>query len=570
MRRVTKKQLAAGTVVLSLLTGFAGCGARDTAEVPKEQDVQETQDTEANASDAAEEITPAWKTLGQSGEKVTFDWYVNFSWYGSAWGGNVVSDKITEDTGVDINFITPMGNEQEKLNSLIASDSLPDLITLGYWESALDDMINNGQVYALNELADLYDPYFYQVSDPTAVSWYTQEDGNIYSYPNASTTPQDMEGDNDISSNITFLVRKDIYEAIGSPDMTTREGFYAAVKKAAEMFPEVDGNPLIPIGAHTFDETGSTSFDSYLMDFLAVDWERDGKSYDRFTDPEYISWLKMFRQLGEEGYLRNEIFSDTRVQMSEKLEKGQYFCMIYQYSDIVDQQNTLYQNNPNSIYMAVEGPRNSNGADPKLPVSSVNGWTVTLISKNCKDPKRAIAFMDYMLSEYGQKILYLGVEGETYETVDGKPVLYDDVKNLMHTDRTAFEEQYGADDTYWMLMDTIMQKQWDQDSSEAMAQIEEWSKKYAVYDGEYDYDFPSESEAAIITSNVNQLWSETIPKLLLAESDSAFDAIMADFTEQREQIGYEKLLEEQTAYFTKAKEKLGVQGENGVYTFVTE
>ncbi len=31
----------------------------------------------------------------------------------------------------------------------------------------------------------------------------------------------------DIISNQTFLVRKDIYEAIGSPDMTTPEGFKA-------------------------------------------------------------------------------------------------------------------------------------------------------------------------------------------------------------------------------------------------------------------------------------------------------------------------------------------------------
>ena len=76
-------------------------------------------------------------------------------------------------------------------------------------------------------------------------------------------------------------MRKDIYEAIGSPDMTTPEGFSAAVKKAVEMFPEVDGKPLIPIGAHVFTNQGNVSFDNYLMDFLAVPWEKDGKLYDR-------------------------------------------------------------------------------------------------------------------------------------------------------------------------------------------------------------------------------------------------------------------------------------------------
>ena len=82
-------------------------------------------------------------------------------------------------------------------------------------------MTENGMVYALNELADSYDPYFWEVSDPVAVNWYTTDDGNIYAYPNSSITPQDVEQCEDLSSNQTFLVRKDIYEAIGSPDMTT-------------------------------------------------------------------------------------------------------------------------------------------------------------------------------------------------------------------------------------------------------------------------------------------------------------------------------------------------------------
>ncbi len=349
--------------------------------------------------------------------------------------------------------------------------------------------------------------------------------------------------------------------------MTTREGFAAAVKKAKEMFPEVNGRPLIPIGSHVFDATGCTSFDKYLMDFLAVDWERDGKTYDRYTDPEYISWLKMFRQLGEEGYLSNEIFTDTRTQMDEKLEQGQYFCMIYQYTDLKDQQKALYANDPNSIYMAIEGPRNSSGEDPTLPISTVSGWTVTLISKNCRDPERAIAFMDYMLSEHGQKIIYLGVEGETYEEKDGIPVLYDDVRKLLDTDRNAYDIKYGADDSYWMLQDNITQMQWNQDSSPAMAQIEDWARKYTVYDGEYDYSFPSESEEANIAANVLELWGDTLPMLLMANSEEEFDQVFADYQKQRDALGYDQLLDAETKYMERAKEKLGIEGENGKYTF---
>lgn len=51
---------------------------------------------------------------------------------------------------------------------------------------------------------------------------------------------------------------------------------------------------------------------------------------------------------------------------------------------------------------------------------SIAGWTLTLISKQCKDPERAIRFMSYMMSEEGQQDIYLGPEGVTWEEKDGK------------------------------------------------------------------------------------------------------------------------------------------------------
>lgn len=116
-------------------------------------------------------------------EPVTLDWYVNYSWFTTPWGNNAVSEKITEETGVTVHFITPMGNETEKLNALIASDSLPDLITIGYWEPQVKTIIDSQMVYSLNELAENYDIYFWKDTKEDVVKWYTMEDGNIYGYP---------------------------------------------------------------------------------------------------------------------------------------------------------------------------------------------------------------------------------------------------------------------------------------------------------------------------------------------------------------------------------------------------
>lgn len=168
-----------------------------------------------DTADVMEEGTlEGWRL--HADEPITLDWYINYSWFSTPWGGNLVSDTITEETGVDVNFMVPSGNEAEKMNALIAADSLPDIITLGWWEPAVNELIEKDMVYALNELGSEYDMYFYEVTDPDVVEWFTRDDGNIYCYPNSSFTPKDLEENENISANQNFLVRKDIYEAIGS------------------------------------------------------------------------------------------------------------------------------------------------------------------------------------------------------------------------------------------------------------------------------------------------------------------------------------------------------------------
>jgi len=540
---VRKENILGTAFLLSLCLFWTGCAGNE-----------ETQEETETAS--SEEGVPAWQKYAK--EPVTFDWYINYSWFTADWGENAVSEKITEETGVSIRFITPSGNENEKLNALIAADSLPDFITLGWWEPQVNEMIDREMVFALNELADQYDPYFYQVSDSDAVKWYTQEDGNIYIYPNSSYSAKDIEEHDNIGSNQTFLVRKDIYEAIGSPDMTTPEGFQKAVEKAYEMFPTVDGEALIPVGAHVFNDQGNVSFDKYLMNFLAVPFEENGEIYDRYTDEDYIAWLKMFRRLGEEGLLADDIFIDQRTQMEEKMAKGRYFCMIYQYTDMAAQQKELYVNYPERIYLAVDGPKNAAGDDHTLTTTGINGWTVTLISKNCASPERAIAFFDYMLSEQGQLRVCLGVEGETFDYVDGKPVVREEVASLLNTNRAEYDRVYGADDTYWMLQDDVIQLQWKQELSEPMRQIMEWSYLYPVYNGQYDLPLPNGSKEAIANNKIEALWSETLPQLLLAKSEEDFDEIFEEFLDKREGYGFQEVREAETELMKKAKEKLGI------------
>lgn len=492
-------------------------------------------------------------------ERVDLKWYINFSWFNTPWGGNAVSKAVSEKTGVDITFISPDGSEAETLDALIAGNNLPDLVTLGWWESQLSTIIGRDMVYALNELADEYDPYFWTVVDQERLNWYTQEDGNVYCYPNSSYAPRDYEEDARIGSNQTFLVRKDIYEAIGSPDMTTPEGFADAVRAAVAAFPTVDGLPLIPIGAHEFTERGCDSFDIFLMNFLAIPYEKDGAFYDRYTDPEYKRWLSMFRQLGEEGLLANDIFIDKRVQMAEKMARGRYFCMLYQRTDVADVQRLRYSRDPDSVYIAVDGPRNANGDPYTLPGTSLNGWTVTLISKNCQHPDRAIQLMSFLMGEEGQKLIALGVEGEHYTMENGRAVLTEETARLLNEDNAAYVAQVGANDIYWMLQDNLMQSKWLPLNEPVIRQMEEWTFPYTVYTGQYDTSFAPGSEADAADQRVTAIHGEMLPRLLLASSQEEFEELWEEYVRRREEAGLELVLEESTRQMLQAKARLGLE-----------
>ncbi len=228
-------------------------------------------------------------------------------------------------------------------------------------------------------------------------------------------------------------------------------------------------------------------------------------------------------------------------------------------SDIAAHQKALYAKDPDSIYIAIDGPKNSNGDDYKIPCSGINGWTVTLISKNCEHPDRAIQFMDYLMSEHGQMLTYLGVEGVTYDMVDGKPVVRPEVEQLLNTNREEYDRIYGADDAYWMLQDNVMQLQWQQEPTEPLAQLQQWTYPYVIYNGQYDSLLSTNSRYINADAKITELWSKTLPSLLLAESEEQFDAILAEFVEERKRLGFIDLQKENTKLMEIAKEKLGIK-----------
>ncbi len=496
-----------------------------------------------------------------STEPVTLEWYVNESWftYGE---DDLVMNTIKEELGITIDFIVPVGDPNEKLNALIATNTLPDLVTMGWWLSQVQDLSIPEYTYSYQDLFQ-YAPELEGHLNPDVLKWFSQEDGNTYAYPNNSVTEADIEAG--LLSNRAFLVRKDIYEAIGSPDMRTPEGFLQALTDAEAAFPEaLNGEPLIPYGTTGFTTTGNTAFEDMLLEFLAVPKEIDGVYYEAKNgnpSEDYMTWMKTFRQAHENGSIPVDVFIDDRTQIEEKIQQGRYFALFYQPIDAQTPLNNLYNNNPESIYIAVDGPANADLDTPTLSVPGYSGWEVTFVTKNTDHPDRAAQLLEWGNNdEEGQKVFFLGVEGVTYDVIDGEEVIKQEIFDLKSEDGNAFDQQYKIMNGYWMFADTQNNLKWEPEAVEPFLQHNEWREGKSAFFGIYDnIAAPAGSDESEIGIKVTNKWGEILPTLIQAETEAEFDEIWANFEQYKLDNDYETYMEYARNAIADNKELMGVE-----------
>jgi len=554
MKGIAIRKSMALALALALTSGLAACTSSGNGESsPSQSPSAQPSASQPSASASLNPDAPAWQ-LDTS--PVDLTWFVGANWYAHSWGESLTSKYVTEKTGVNVKLEVPSGEANEQITLMMTSGKLPDLISMGSWETAVKKLWEGDHVYALNELAEQYDPYFFKVAGDGTLKWYRQENGNTYGVPNDSYSPNLMHETGMTAANQTFLVRKDLYEEMGSPDLSTPEGFLGALQLLKDKYPEYKGQPISPFFAQGNVPYGMTE---YLQNLLAVPYEQDGKVYDRMTDPDYIAWLKTFRTAYERGLINVDFLVDSDTQVEEKTNNARYFMMIREWTGMTAVNPMLAASaNPDSYYIAVDGPRNGKGESAKLFPGNMDGWMVTMISKSAKNPERAIRFLTYLASEEGQRDLFLGKEGETWDMADGKPRLKPELVQLLETDIEKLEKEYGVLDTYWMMRNPVIVNQWRPEKAPVIKQMEDFANSQADIDsGIYKgLDPLGDSDVAVSWSRISQNWEEVLPELITAKDEAAFDKIFESFLARRANYGFDKVMEYRQAELDARKAKM--------------
>jgi len=407
--------------------------------------------------------TPSWEQGDK--EPITIDWYVDrstFYWAGAA--GSDVSNMIYEKTGIKINFIVPLTDDGTKLNTILNSDKMPDLITLDINNTTRAQMQEAGYAYPLDGLAERWAPTLFENWSDEINYLFAAKDGNLYGVPSLYYSMDDLAAFDDqksiLQANASFIARKDYLEAylnyassnrlydsfIGTTldDFTisnSREAAEYAVTKASnfiEMCKWVKDTYGTAITSTILTDAFTTTEDNKglyrLIQYFAVPRENaDGTLAYTEAQPEFYESIKFLNECYREGLISDTNFSNTKQQQSNILQNGKCFVMMccpqdYGTATREFTKKYLVDGEITKEYVGIV-ITDDEGTAPVMANLAGNGDTFTMVSKDCERPDRVIKLIDYLTSYEGQMLTYFGVENEHwyYEVEPGETVIEEGV-----------------------------------------------------------------------------------------------------------------------------------------------
>lgn len=560
-----QKRIALLTVAALCIGTFTACGENETK--PSGQGSSSQVSQEDNGASGSNTTEAADQNI--QGELTEIDWYVDlpyWTWTGQGFGEDLVSRMIMEETGVKINFIVPASDDSEQLTAMIASDTLPDVMTVeGWWDDASRmltyQMSTEDYIWSINDLMEEYCPQMKDNIRQDVFDWYAEADGKTYLLPNFAYSQEDLSEGEQLVPNGCITVRKDLYEQLGSPDMSTPEGFLDACRRVKEEIGQYDGQDIIPI--QLYEGVGNSML--WLSQYFATPYEdAEGNYLYDFTQENFKEALAFLNEAYNMGLISDANFSDTRDLVNEKIASGRVFCQITAPQDFVGPMQSLYDADPNAVYVPVV-LKNSKGEDPVLQDIRGFGWLTTCVSKDTKNPEAVARLINWLLSDEGQIATTFGKEGVTYEIqADGRIAFTEEYEKAVADNDV---KKYGLS-AMNLLANYAFTRHYEPQSADPkiIATVDTYVKLPMA---KYSYDFsaqglkqdPADSRKAQMSQigvKISEFRTTAVAELVTS-APKDFDAKYQQAVDTLTQMGLEELVEYNNDGFQNAKEALGIE-----------
>ena len=443
----------------------------------------------------------------------------------------------------------------EKINLMMATGDMPDLLTFDATDPQLNQLVESKAIYSMDELIEKYDKEKkVEIPDSVRVFGAQQLDGVLYGFP--SYLPPDWQVENKSGLNTSaFMVRSDIYEELGCPDMSTPEGFYNALVAFKEKYPEINGKKTIPLCMwSSMNGIGRLASSFGIKDFYI---DEQGNYVSPWKNPQYEEFIKYMAKLNQAGLIDKEAYVKKPDQITEDLSNGLSFVVLWQFDAMIDINKSLDKVCPGARYKVIE-PMNATDGPITLRTFTRKPWLVTVVPREAKNPEAAFKLASYMWSEECVLRRHYGVEGEDWVRVDENTIQQTD-SYATRSQEEGFREKTGIT-TF-----RVIHHNWNRVLPPPSVEQPVYEKEdRPIADKYIDTEnmwrslmktASPESEEGIIETRALNIISKATPGIYMAKTEDEGIAAWKKLLSDLDSIGYDKVEKFNTEEMKIAKER---------------
>lgn len=433
-----KKLISLILATLMIISTLAGCAQSE--KVSEESSSTSTsQSTEASQSTVVEE-EPTVITFGSTYalQSEPIPWYET-----------TIFKKILEEANVEIEYVE---YDAEQFKLALASDTLPDVMFLT--KGDVVGIVSAGKALDMWPLLEEYAPnmlldYYTERNDMMRQMYGGDNNGLYYVAPRINpageaTTVEYSDG---------YNVRWDYYLEIGAPEITDDDSYIDAIEKMVAAHPKTESGEKVygmtvwdnfnywyMRGAYSKEAStanGSVSGTQYVADLVTNELINGYTNVDRGA---FWIDMKFYNKLWNKDLLDPDSFTMTAEEFTARLTSGRYVASVYNDKNLY---NNAKKDDPDTLagYVNIPSENVVLNSGSKRPTGMFPDYTL-FISSESENWEAVLRLFNVLHDPDTQRMVWSGIEGETWNYVDGVPTLTDEAVSMMSSgDEKLYE--YG-------------------------------------------------------------------------------------------------------------------------------
>ncbi len=412
-------------ILLVMVFIIAGCNSNNTSQTTNTTSTNNTNSVQGNSGDSSQTTNQEGAEQPQSPIELSYWSVLNNTASASVshLGEVLLYQELEKRSNIKINFTHPSSSGvDEQFNLLIVSRDLPDIIEydwLSKYNGGPAKAISDSIIIPLNDLINEHAPnikkYFDENQD--VLKDISTDSGVIYTVPSVAKSQ--------IVANSGLMLRKDWLDELQLEVPETLDEWEIVLqafkdKKGAKAPLSLDVGFVNPILYAFGIEARNNGGEKFYLD--------NGKVKYGPMQPEFKAYLELMHAWIEKGLLDPDFMIHDRSTWQGKAINGDAGAFFgYAGSAMGNFTAAGIELNDNYELIAAPYPVLNKGEKPKLielvPLHHPqSGGAITTANDY---PVETIKWFDYVFSEEGHMLKNFGVEGLTYNLVDGYPKFTD-------------------------------------------------------------------------------------------------------------------------------------------------